>query len=277
MTFTVNASLLDAIVLSVVSTEDTYGYKITQEVNKIIGVSESTLYPVLRRLQKDHNLEVYDMEYLGRNRRYYKITNKGRILLNLYQEEWTLYKEKIDRVFNKNFEIFERDDYMEEERNENANPGKQNKQEKTAKSKMTAEETLSKFGTKINETIDNLKIPEKIESLKIGEKIDSLKIPEKLEHLKIPEKLESLGSKIEKKIEEFSDKADKKIDDVGDMADKFSDEVEKKVEDFVEKAEKQAENIGDEVDKFSEELDKKIEDFVEKAENIFNEAHNGDK
>ena len=88
--FTVNASLLDAIVLSVVSENDTYGYKITQEVNNIIGISESTLYPVLRRLQKDNNLEAYDMEYLGRNRRYYRITNKGRILLSLYKEEWEI-------------------------------------------------------------------------------------------------------------------------------------------------------------------------------------------
>jgi len=99
--FTVNASLLDAIVLSVVAENDTYGYKITQEVNNIIGISESTLYPVLRRLQKDNNLEAYDMEYLGRNRRYYRITNKGKILLSLYKEEWEIYKEKIDKVFDK--------------------------------------------------------------------------------------------------------------------------------------------------------------------------------
>lgn len=54
MVFNTGAALLDAIVLAVVSREDegTYGYKITQDVRKAIDVSESTLYPVLRRLRK---------------------------------------------------------------------------------------------------------------------------------------------------------------------------------------------------------------------------------
>ena len=103
MTFPINSSLLDAVVLSVISVEDTYGYKITQEVNTIIDVSESTLYPVLRRLQKSEDLEVYDMEYLGRNRRYYKITDKGQTQLKIYKEEWGIYKSKIDKVFSKAF------------------------------------------------------------------------------------------------------------------------------------------------------------------------------
>ena len=56
MVFNTGAALLDAIVLAVVSKEEegTYGYKITQDVRKAIEVSESTLYPVLRRLQKDN-------------------------------------------------------------------------------------------------------------------------------------------------------------------------------------------------------------------------------
>ena len=59
MVFNTGAALLDAIVLAVVSMEDegTYGYRITQDVRKVIDVSESTLYPVLRRLQKDECLK----------------------------------------------------------------------------------------------------------------------------------------------------------------------------------------------------------------------------
>lgn len=54
MVFNTGAALLDAIVLAVVSKEPegTYGYKITQEVRQVIELSESTLYPVLRRLQR---------------------------------------------------------------------------------------------------------------------------------------------------------------------------------------------------------------------------------
>ena len=175
MIFTVNASLLDAIVLSVVSENDTYGYKITQEVNNIIGISESTLYPVLRRLQKENDLEVYDMEYLGRNRRYYRITSKGKILLSLYKEEWDLYKEKIDKVFDKNSD----------------------REKSGDKPKKSAN---------FSEFIENLKINEKIENLKLAEKIENLKIDEKIELLK------SEGWKLGKKFDDFLNSKSKKTE-----------------------------------------------------------------
>ena len=101
MVFNTGAALLDAIVLAVVSKEKdgTYGYKITQDV------SESTLYPVLRRLQKDECLETYDQAYAGRNRRYYKITEKGMAQLNLYRVEWKAYSTKISKLFEGGIEL----------------------------------------------------------------------------------------------------------------------------------------------------------------------------
>ena len=101
MVFNTGAALLDAIVLAVVSKDEqgTYGYKITQDVREVLEVSESTLYPVLRRLQKDECLEVYDMEYAGRNRRYYKLTKKGFSTLRFYQTEWRNYSLKISELF----------------------------------------------------------------------------------------------------------------------------------------------------------------------------------
>lgn len=98
MVFTTGAALLDAVVLAVVQKEGTYGYKITQDVRSVMEVSESTLYPVLRRLQKDGYLETYDMEFQGRNRRYYKITENGLVLLDNYKNEWTSYKKNIDSI-----------------------------------------------------------------------------------------------------------------------------------------------------------------------------------
>ncbi len=100
MIFQLGSALLDACVLSVLSREDAYGYKLTQEVREIMDISESTLYPVLRRLQKDECLEIYDMPYQGRNRRYYKITTRGRDVLEVYLEEWKVYVEKINKVFH---------------------------------------------------------------------------------------------------------------------------------------------------------------------------------
>ncbi len=98
MVFTAGAALLDAVVLSVVSREGTYGYKITQDVRKVMDVSESTLYPVLRRLQKEGYLETYDMEYQGRNRRYYKITANGMIFLDSNRRDWCEFRKNIDEI-----------------------------------------------------------------------------------------------------------------------------------------------------------------------------------
>ena len=98
MVFTAGSVLLDAVVLSVVSREGSYGYKITQDVRSVMDVSESTLYPVLRRLQKDGCLETYDMEFQGRNRRYYKITSNGMIVLDKYRAEWLSFTDSVNKI-----------------------------------------------------------------------------------------------------------------------------------------------------------------------------------
>ena len=100
MVFNTGSTLLDAIVLSVVSKDKggTYGYKITQDVRTAIDVSESTLYPVLRRLQKEECFETYDRAIDGRNRRYYKITEKGSAQLSLYKIEWKNYSTKVSEI-----------------------------------------------------------------------------------------------------------------------------------------------------------------------------------
>ena len=95
MAINTTAGLLDAIVLAVVGREKTgtYGYKITQEVRTVLDLSESTLYPVLRRLQKDGCLTVHDEAFNGRNRRYYQITPAG------FTAEWEAYTTKINKLF----------------------------------------------------------------------------------------------------------------------------------------------------------------------------------
>lgn len=102
MVFGIGAALLDTIVLAVVSKEEegTYGYKITQDVRRAIDISESTLYPVLRRLQKNQYLIVYDVECGGRNRRYYKLTKAGAVKLEEYKREWMSYSSKISKLLS---------------------------------------------------------------------------------------------------------------------------------------------------------------------------------
>lgn len=98
MGFQAGAALLDACVLSVLQKEDTYGYVLTQTLKDILGISESTLYPVLRRLQKDGFLTTYDQPWQGRNRRYYTITEKGREQAELYRKEWESYRDNINKL-----------------------------------------------------------------------------------------------------------------------------------------------------------------------------------
>jgi PadR family transcriptional regulator PadR len=71
--------LLDICVLHILKKEDAYGYKITQEVTKLLNTSESALYPVLKRLEKQGCLETYSVEISGRLRKYYRITKNGNI------------------------------------------------------------------------------------------------------------------------------------------------------------------------------------------------------
>lgn len=98
MTYQLTAPLLDACVLGIVMKEDAYGYTLTQKVQQVVDVSESTLYPVLRRLQKTGYLITYDVPYQGRNRRYYSITNEGRQVMDFYRAEWIDYRNKINEM-----------------------------------------------------------------------------------------------------------------------------------------------------------------------------------
>lgn len=98
MMFQLGSSLLDACVLSILSHEDAYGYHLTQQVKKIVDVSESTLYPVLRRLTKEGLLTTYDEQHEGRNRRYYQLTPLGMKQLETYRNGWKEFQNKVDMI-----------------------------------------------------------------------------------------------------------------------------------------------------------------------------------
>lgn len=95
MAFQIGSTLLDACVLALVGRKDVYGYELTMQMKQVIDVSESTLYPVLRRLQRDELVSTYDSPVNGRNRRYYAITEAGRQRLDGYRQEWKSYRDSI--------------------------------------------------------------------------------------------------------------------------------------------------------------------------------------
>jgi PadR family transcriptional regulator PadR len=98
MRFAVAGALLDACVLGLVLEKPAYGYELTQRAQAIIDVSESTLYPVLRRLQKEGMLTTFDQPFDGRNRRYYEITTAGKLKLGELTVAWKDYKNRIDSL-----------------------------------------------------------------------------------------------------------------------------------------------------------------------------------
>ncbi len=100
MLFQLNAPLLDGCVLAVLEQGDAYGYSLTQHIRQQVDVSESTLYPVLRRLQKDGKLTVYDQQFQGRNRRYYAITPEGKELLDECRRDWSDYTKRVDNILS---------------------------------------------------------------------------------------------------------------------------------------------------------------------------------
>lgn len=68
---------LEIFVLAALSNEPSYGYKIISDLEPIVKISESTLYPILRRLEANGNLETYSVETNGRIRKYFRITESG--------------------------------------------------------------------------------------------------------------------------------------------------------------------------------------------------------
>ena len=80
--------LLDVCVLAAIKNEDSYGYQIVKDMSPYVEISESTLYPILRRLESGKMLTVRTAEHNGRLRKYYHITETGLARLNAFKEEW---------------------------------------------------------------------------------------------------------------------------------------------------------------------------------------------
>lgn len=98
MAYQLGAALTDAIVLAIIAKGDTYGYSISQEMKKVTDLKESTLYPVLRRLQNHGYLGTYDQPFQGRNRKYYYLTPEGKKQYQHFLDEWITYRAGIEEI-----------------------------------------------------------------------------------------------------------------------------------------------------------------------------------
>ena len=80
--------LLDVCVLAVLQDGDSYGYQLIKDISPCVAISESTLYPILKRLEGNQMLTVYSQEHNGRLRKYYRITSQGRQKIIDFTKEW---------------------------------------------------------------------------------------------------------------------------------------------------------------------------------------------
>ena len=80
--------MLEACVLAVLQRGDSYGYQIIKDLGACIEISESTLYPILKRLETAGCLTVYTVEHNGRLRKYYRIMPPGRQRVQEFLQDW---------------------------------------------------------------------------------------------------------------------------------------------------------------------------------------------
>jgi PadR family transcriptional regulator PadR len=89
---------LELVVLASLKHQDSYGYRIIQDVSEIMELSESTLYPILKRLESQKFVTTYSAEYQSRLRRYYKITELGRMKLRESEQDFFEIKQIYDYI-----------------------------------------------------------------------------------------------------------------------------------------------------------------------------------
>jgi len=91
--------VMDLCVLSLLEKKDYYGYELVQKISEKIQISEGTLYPILRRLEKERYLEKYFRESNeGPSRKYYGITRKGKQKSKELKEEWKNFIKKVEGI-----------------------------------------------------------------------------------------------------------------------------------------------------------------------------------
>ena len=90
--------LVEVCILSLLRRGDSYGYQLIKDIAPLMSLSESTLYPVLRRLESARCLTVYSVEHNSRLRKYYAITDEGRKRIADFLEEWSDIKKVYDFI-----------------------------------------------------------------------------------------------------------------------------------------------------------------------------------
>lgn len=105
MDIQIKKGVLDACVLYALTDGESYGYKIINDLRDIIDISESTLYPILKRLEAGGALKTYTRQFNGRLRRYYYLTADGRQKLDEYKNDFEEIHKIYKQIFGERHEV----------------------------------------------------------------------------------------------------------------------------------------------------------------------------
>jgi len=91
--------VLELCVLSLISKQDRYGYDVSESLSKHIDISDGTVYPILRKLKNDGLVTTYLVEESGGPpRKYYKLTELGRIEYEQSRDQWLGFAETVQKL-----------------------------------------------------------------------------------------------------------------------------------------------------------------------------------
>lgn len=93
------------LLLSILTSGESYGYEIIQKVRELSGGqiewSDGMLYPVLHRLEREKLIESEWKEAeSGRERKYYRLSAKGRQSLKTERQQWLAVHNTLCQLWN---------------------------------------------------------------------------------------------------------------------------------------------------------------------------------
>ncbi|MFC6463768.1 PadR family transcriptional regulator [Marinilactibacillus sp. GCM10026970] len=80
--------LIEYYILANLNYGDSYGYEIVKTVSSHLPITESTLYPILKRLESQGKVTTYSNAYNGRLRKYYQIQPEGLKSIQGFLDSW---------------------------------------------------------------------------------------------------------------------------------------------------------------------------------------------
>ena len=93
--------VLTLCVLALLNRQDSYAYEIASTLSDAIDMGEGTIYPLMRRMQSDGQVETYLVESpSGPSRKYYRLTDAGRRALDAQTTEWRAFARAVESVLD---------------------------------------------------------------------------------------------------------------------------------------------------------------------------------